>query len=351
MRTNDLSLRASSVRALICLMSLCVSAPAFAQPPVPSHQDLSPAEQQVLVDLIDGGQTAFDAGDFDGALAQFQKAYALFPHPDLKYRIARCHEYLGELPEAIAAYQFFLDATPQAEERGRIEKTIAQLTQRHRQTLAATLQMRVTPPDANVFVDSERIPNPSSNRGHLTVELAPGAHEVRVEQRGYLPQKQVLELRAGEEKARSFTLQMTPMAVDEPSGTRSTTGPAVLGGLGVVAGVLGIYSYTQYASNREQIDIWDARKGDEARPARYDSTHDDMDTWATLTWTAGIVSAASLASAAIWWWGFRDDGTSQSGERSDDAGVSLDSVALTPRGAPSGAAAHEVWSFSLSGRF
>src|SRR5690554_5772885 len=234
---NYLTPKSCALCALICLLSVGVAAPAFAQSSVPSHQDLSAAEQQVLVEQIDAGQAAFDAGDFDTALANFQKAYALFPHPDLKYRIARCHEYLGELPEAIAAYQFFLDATPQAEERGRIEKTIAVLTQRHRQTPPATLQMRVTPPDANVFVDSKRIPNPSSNRGHFTVELTAGSHEVQVEQRGYLPQKQVLDLRAGEAKGLDFTLQMSPVAAHQPTrGGGGGTGPVVLGSVGVVAG-------------------------------------------------------------------------------------------------------------------
>ena|SRR5690554_192068 len=348
---NYLTPKSCALCALICLLSVGVAAPAFAQSAVPSHQDLSAAEQQVLVDQIDAGQAAFDAGDFDTALANFQKAYALFPHPDLKYRIARCHEYLGELPEAIAAYQFFLNATPQAEERGRIEKTIAVLTQRHRQTLPATLQMRVTPPDANVFVDGQRIPNPSSNRGHLSVELAAGSHEVRVEQRGYLPSKQIFNLRAGESKELDFALQLSPIATAESTRGGSPSGLFLVAGLGVVAGVFTVYSYTQYTSNRDQIDIWDAQKGDEARPARYDSTHDDMETWATLTWTAGIVSAASLASAAIWWWGFREDGAPQSAERTEDTGVSLDSVALTPGGAPAHSAGSAIWSFSLSGRF
>src|SRR5690606_23384601 len=117
------------------------------------------------------------------------------------------------------------------------------------------------------------------------------------------------------------------------------------------AGIFTVYSYTQYASNRERIDIWDARKGGAERPSQYDSTHDAMESWETLTWTAGIISVASLASAAIWWWGFRDDATSTSAENAEDPGISIDSLALTPGATPARPADFGAWSFSLSGRF
>lgn len=343
---NYSNFKLHSLRSLVCLLSLFVTLSAYAQSAPPSHQDLSPTEQQKLLQLIDAGQDAFDAGEFDTALASFQEAYALFEHPDLQYRIARCYEYLGDFLEAIDAYQRFLDATPDADERGRIEKTISVLTQRHRQSLPATLQINIVPPSAHVFIDSERVPNPSSNAGRIEVNLEPGAHDVWVEQRGFLESRHVIKLSAGESRTLDVALQLSPTDEDESASGWRGTGPVIVGSVGVAAGLIGIYSYTQYASNSDQIDKWDARKDGEKRPPNYDSTHDDMTTYAALTWTAGIISVASLATAAVWWWGFSDNET-----HTEDTGVALDSVALTPGAADTHSAASDTWGVFVSGRF
>ncbi|AWV90193.1 tetratricopeptide repeat protein [Bradymonas sediminis] len=345
---NYLNLKANSLRSIVCLASVLVAFSAHAQEAIPSHQDLSAAQQQELVDLIDKGQAAFDAGDFAAALASYQDAYALFSHPDLRYRMARCHEYLGELPEAIEGYESFLAATPDAEERGRIEKTVAALKERHRQTLPATLELVVIPADANVFIDGERVSNLQREEGRVEVELEAGAHDIWVGKRGFSDKRQVFQLSAAESKTLAISLDLADAGAPETASGGVPMGPIILGSVGVVSGVIGVVSYTQYASDREQIDQWDAQKGQQTRPADYDSTYDAMNTSATLTWASGVVSVASLATAAIWWWGFGDETPTPPAYQS---GIALDSVTFTPDPSQGNAAPSDARGLFMRGRF
>src|SRR5258708_3439609 len=54
------------------------------------------------------GKREFDAGHYRDALAEFQQAYQLAPYPQLLYNIARCHEELKHLREALDTYERYL---------------------------------------------------------------------------------------------------------------------------------------------------------------------------------------------------------------------------------------------------
>jgi tetratricopeptide (TPR) repeat protein len=58
------------------------------------------------------GSEKFNAGDFTGARAEFQKAYAIHPAPVLLFNIASCHRRAGEHDQALAAYERFIAAAP-----------------------------------------------------------------------------------------------------------------------------------------------------------------------------------------------------------------------------------------------
>jgi tetratricopeptide (TPR) repeat protein len=57
-------------------------------------------------------QGEFAAGHFDVALAHLQRAYALVPHPELLFNIARCLEELHRAGEAVDAYDRYLAVQP-----------------------------------------------------------------------------------------------------------------------------------------------------------------------------------------------------------------------------------------------
>ena len=65
-----------------------------------AHQELTTAQGE------------FAAGHFDVALEHLQRAYALAPHPELLFNIARCLEELHRTGAAVEAYDRYLAVQP-----------------------------------------------------------------------------------------------------------------------------------------------------------------------------------------------------------------------------------------------
>ena len=68
-----------------------------------------------------------------------------------------------------------------------------------------TLTLRVQPGDANVLVDGEAWRGPQS-QNRLVIQLAEGAHQVRVEKPGFQPFTVDVDLKAGETTSFNVTL-------------------------------------------------------------------------------------------------------------------------------------------------
>jgi tetratricopeptide (TPR) repeat protein len=69
----------------------------------------------------------FESGHADQALPLAEEAYRLTGEPIMLYNIARGHEQLGHLPDAIAAYRRFLEAKPDLEAKPAIVQRMATL--------------------------------------------------------------------------------------------------------------------------------------------------------------------------------------------------------------------------------
>lgn len=59
------------------------------------------------------GRAYQEAGAWKDAIAEYEKAYALAPLPELLYNIGQCHRLGSDKPKAIAAYQRYLAAAPE----------------------------------------------------------------------------------------------------------------------------------------------------------------------------------------------------------------------------------------------
>lgn len=73
------------------------------------------------------GEAKFKAGDYRGAIADFQAADALVPSPILSYNIGLCHEKLGEPEAAVQSYRDYLRRRPDAPNRTQVEGRIARI--------------------------------------------------------------------------------------------------------------------------------------------------------------------------------------------------------------------------------
>ena len=73
------------------------------------------------------GVKAYNAGDYRGAIKQFQAAQELFPADLNNYNLALCYDKLGEPEPAIQYYRAFIDKQPNSDKRAEIEASIARL--------------------------------------------------------------------------------------------------------------------------------------------------------------------------------------------------------------------------------
>lgn len=76
------------------------------------------------------GEKLYQISSYAQALEEFQKAYKLEPLPELLFNIARCHEVIGKLEEAIRNYKLYIEGKPDAKNRSVVEARIANLEKR-----------------------------------------------------------------------------------------------------------------------------------------------------------------------------------------------------------------------------
>lgn len=110
--------RSGAIPAIVaCLLAFHTTA--SAQEPRPSD-GLRERSEELYQESVD----EYRAGRFGVAAQLLREAYRTYPHPNLLYNLARAHEGAGDLESAIRAYEAFLDAADEAEDRAAIERRI-----------------------------------------------------------------------------------------------------------------------------------------------------------------------------------------------------------------------------------
>lgn len=74
--------------------------------------------------LYDAGVMAYGNGRFGEALERFQRAYELSHRPALLFNVASCQDRLRQDARAVESYRAYLEAQPDAENRGFVEERI-----------------------------------------------------------------------------------------------------------------------------------------------------------------------------------------------------------------------------------
>ncbi|MBA3499432.1 MAG: hypothetical protein M4D80_34685 [Myxococcota bacterium] len=128
-------------------------------------------------------------GDLRAALALYEKAHAISPHPSTIYNVADVQRRLVLLSQAIRSYETYLAMTPDAKDRAEVEALIGQLSVTPGKLIIATGD--VTDRDsidlaaAFVLVDGEikKRPGPvptmkPRDRPEIHLQISPGEHVV-----------------------------------------------------------------------------------------------------------------------------------------------------------------------------
>lgn len=146
------------------------------------------------------GVAAFDAGQHAAALAHFERAQTLKPHPMVRVNIANCHAELGHAIEALTHFEAFLASDFGAPgQRREVRREIDKLQQK-----VGNAQLLISPAGASVRVDGT---------GAMTAPLAgplrmlPGQHEIDVSLEGYAPYTGRFNVRGGRQVTVQIALQ------------------------------------------------------------------------------------------------------------------------------------------------
>jgi PEGA domain len=106
--------------------------------------------------------------DWRTAIAEYQAAYQLSPHPDVLYNLAAVYEHVGEWRSAASNYRGYLDGNREADDRTKVEARIAEL-----QTKPGALTITTSPPGGRITVDGR-----ARGPGPVVLEVAAGSHNI-----------------------------------------------------------------------------------------------------------------------------------------------------------------------------
>lgn len=106
--------RARAPRAPLLVALLLASAAAFAD-----------ARSEAKRHYKDGMQL-IGAGQLERGIEELKQAYAIKPHPDVLYNVARAYVDLGNIPEALKYFRLYIGTDP--EDRAQVEAVMARLT-------------------------------------------------------------------------------------------------------------------------------------------------------------------------------------------------------------------------------
>jgi hypothetical protein len=192
-------------------------------PSAASAQDAADARTRARAAYTEG-QRLFEAGDFPGALAKFEEAYAIVSNPVVLLGVASAQERLGRLPEARATLERYLRERADAPDRADVERRIAALPAPAPAPAAEEAAPPVAaaePPPGTVSVTSEPAGAllmvdgmPADRTTPAELRLAPGEHTIGFGAPGFEPATVTVSVSTGGAHAVNAALTALPAAED-----------------------------------------------------------------------------------------------------------------------------------------
>ncbi len=201
------------------LLVLCPWGAALAQgasepPKEGARQTGSPEEEgsgggeQSAAEMFKQANALYYEGKFKEALALFSRANLLAPHHATLFSIARCHENLGEIAQALEFYGRAVKAAdgPQAQED--IRRRMARLSSRPVKVFVSS-----KPSGARLTVDGREKPEPGATP--TVVALVPGEHVLLLRHKGHQLAARRVVVEPGKEQA--VEVPLTPLPGPAPA--------------------------------------------------------------------------------------------------------------------------------------
>lgn len=265
-----------------------------------SFDELSTEQKQQLADLIDSAKRDYDVGNFERSLEGFQRAYDIYPHPDILYRMGLCYERLGEDAAAVRHYREFLEKVPDAPERPRIEKTIDIIESR---ISRSEIRVSTDPEGAVVYFDDSA--NGVAGYTPTALPVSPGNYRVIVQKEGYETVEELVTVEPGQTLQLRYQLTVKEKSTTAPT-AHSDNVPkvAALAAVGAAAGIASGVFFMGYADASDELDVLDRKRAadkDSVTRAEYEEVESSKTTNLVLGATTGGIAVGAFVWAWVLW--------------------------------------------------
>lgn len=308
-----------SRRSKIILGTLLLSLAVPAMPSAVWAEDLSvsalsDAQRADLGRLFADAQRAFAREAYPEAIRSLERAFEIFPEPNILYRIGDAYERQGQLGEAVKYYTRYVEAAADAEDvplvhrhiidlKSYIEKdTPAEAPPKPTEAKTAVLFIDSTPPGAQVYIGDEPAPRAVTP---ARIRVAPGRAPILLQADGHHALERVLRVEAGETLAMVYPLQAIASAKVEEE---RSPWPWVVGGVGVASVATGAGLLIASNSAASQIQTYDTQRLDAHRngapipnrPSNYDQLKSQEYYFSRTGWTLVGVGAVGIGAGVTW---------------------------------------------------
>ena len=167
-------------------------------------QEADPKEEAKK--LMNRGNQAFALDDYESALADFQKAYEVYPSPKILLNLAETYRAMEQWTQAVRHYELYLaDAKPGDETVGQVEARVSELNDK-----VGRIELNVPGDDVEILVGEDEI------TGTKAV-VDPGQHLITAKREGYHDFVRMVSAVAGEITTVDIELEALPAPAPTPS--------------------------------------------------------------------------------------------------------------------------------------
>jgi hypothetical protein len=207
MRTLTLALA-----ALVATSATAAAAPKKKKKPAADKPEARTPAQKEADRHFKSGVALYKEAKYAEALAEFERAYEIAPHPTVLYNIAGCHRELSHYREAIATYTRFLadgkDVAPAAR-LAAAQSELDSITAR-----IARITVTVAPVVAGTTLSLD---GAALDAAEMPLIVPPGEHRLVAHADGRRDADKTLRVASGDDVAVTLTLgELPPAWVDKP---------------------------------------------------------------------------------------------------------------------------------------
>jgi hypothetical protein len=192
---------------------LAEAAPRQRKPPRPPPDKPEPktAEQKEADRHFKSGVALFKEAKFGEALAEFQRAYDIAPHPLVLYNIAGCQRELSQYSDAVATYRKFLTEGKTKVPAARLTAAQTELDGILARIARVTVAITPTIDGASLTVDGTAL-----DKLEMPLILPPGEHHLVAHAAGRRDGERTLRVASGDEVTVEIALAELPPVLPLP---------------------------------------------------------------------------------------------------------------------------------------